>query len=141
VTSKSGTGSIDSFSLMDYSSGPQVIEIPCSKKNVEIVTGTTTLSIPFSKPVVAVMGLPGKHSLKERILTHDESIYVPFDGKSTITITNIQGRTLSSFQTDKHGWFSLRDMVSKGKYLVSVKNRTVKTITAMVDLEINNSVR
>ena len=130
VTSKGGTGSIDSFSLMDYSNGSQVKEIPCSKKNVTIVTGTTTLSIPYAKSVVVTKCLSAQRSASGIIKTRGRSIFVPFDGKSSIVITNIQGRTLKSFETERPGWLSLHSVAPKGGCVVTIKNRTKVLITA-----------
>jgi hypothetical protein len=128
VTSKGGVGSIDSFSLMDYSNDAQVKEIPCSQKNVAIATGATTLSIPFAKPSTIAEGLSGVLPVSEKIEIKGRSIYVPFNGKSSIALTNLQGRALKPFQTDGRGWFSLGKIVSKGKYVLTVKNRTTSAI-------------
>jgi hypothetical protein len=123
VTSKGGTGSIDSFSLMDYSSGSQAKEIPCSKKNVAITTGTLTLSIPYTKPTTAVKTLLTEQRASSTIKARGKSIFVPFNGKSTVIISNMQGRTLKTFQMDQAGWISLRKMAPKGNYVVTIKNR------------------
>jgi hypothetical protein len=45
VDSKGGTGSIASFSLLDYTGGATPVELACSQTNVNIPTGTTTLKI------------------------------------------------------------------------------------------------
>ena len=58
----SGTGSIDSWSVMDYTSG-DLVEIPCAQSNVPIVeNGVTTLSlgasVSFDAPEVLNIDLP-----------------------------------------------------------------------------------
>jgi hypothetical protein len=131
VTSKGGTGSIDSFSLMDYSSGSQPKEIPCSQKKTAIATGTTTLSIPYSKPVVTVKESPAPSIASGRIKMRGRSIFVPFGGPSAIAVADMQGRLIASFQADKAGWRSLPGVVTKGKYLVTVKNRTARETVSM----------
>jgi hypothetical protein len=129
VTSKGGTGSIDSFSLMDYSSDSTAKEIPCTQKNVAITVGTTTLSIPYSKPVVAAEMKAQNQHANGKIKIQGKRIFVPFNEKSTIGITNMQGRMLKSFQTEKSGWYSVQGLTLKGKCVVTIRNRTQETIT------------
>jgi hypothetical protein len=130
VTSKGGTGSIDSFSLMDYSNGSTAKEIPCSKKNVAITSGATiTLSIPYSKPVVALNEILKKPNFVDKIKVKNGSVFVPFNGTSLIAMRDMQGRTLTSFQIESSGWYSLRSNVPSGKYFVTVKNTRTEAIT------------
>jgi hypothetical protein len=129
VTSKGGTGTINSFSLMDYSNGSTAKEIPCSKNNVAITSGaTTTLSIPYSKPIVALYDKTGKLRTVSKMRVVNGSIFVPFNGPSVIAMSDMQGRTLASFKTETSGWYSLHNNVPSGKYLVTIKNTATETI-------------
>jgi hypothetical protein len=129
VTSKGGTGCVDSFSLMDYSNGTAVKEVPCPKKNVAITSGgTTMLSIPYSKPVVALKDMQEKSTVAHKIKVVNGSVFVPFEGTSAIAMRDMQGRTIVSFQAEVPGWYCLRNKVPVGKYIVTVRNTTTETI-------------
>jgi hypothetical protein len=130
VTSKGGTGSIDSFALMDYSNDSVAAEIPCSRKNVAIAAGTTTLSINYTRPAVAaVKGLSLARDANDRIRIRGMSVFMPYKGKNTMVVTDMQGRTLKSFQTDGPGWYSLQGKIPKGTYVVSVQHRANAAVT------------
>jgi hypothetical protein len=45
VDSKGGTGTVQRFSLLDYTGGPTPVEVVCAQQNVNLPTGTTTLKI------------------------------------------------------------------------------------------------
>jgi hypothetical protein len=45
IDSKGGSGTISSFSLLDYTGGATPVELECAQKNVPIPIGTTTLKI------------------------------------------------------------------------------------------------
>jgi hypothetical protein len=126
VTSKGGTGNIGSFSLMDYSSGSQPKEIPCSQKNVAIATGTTTLSIPYFKPsATAVKDPPSLQSAKSSIAIKDRLLFLPSGGTNEIRVTDLQGREVTSFHAQGPGWVPIKAKVPRGEYFITVKNQTL----------------
>lgn len=45
VDSKGGTGTVQRFSLLDYTGGSTPLEVVCAQQNVNLPTGTTTLKI------------------------------------------------------------------------------------------------
>jgi hypothetical protein len=64
VDSKGGTGSIASFSLLDYTGGDTPVELICSQKNVNIPTGTTTLKITKTLKSLMVLTPNGGEKLE-----------------------------------------------------------------------------
>jgi hypothetical protein len=122
INSKGGTGTINSFSLMDYS-GDSVKEIPCPQTNVAIATGKTTLSITYTKPPVAAMTPAVASRIPADIrISADRGIYLPLAGHSTVMVRDLRGRLLHSFEINGSGWHSMPSMVPGGTYIISVKN-------------------
>ncbi len=126
VTSKGGTGSIGGFSLIDYSGGGAPKEIACSQQNVTVPTGTTTLSIPYSKhPVAAKSAVAAARPEPEiKVLAQSGrySLYVPFDGASTVTVKDLRGRVVSSLTANDRGWFDMPDYIPRGMHVASIVN-------------------
>ncbi|HAJ80237.1 MAG TPA: hypothetical protein DCO75_10760 [Fibrobacteres bacterium] len=123
ITSKGGSGSVKSFSLMDYT-GDTVTETACSKTNVTITSGaTTTLSIVYTKPTTAVASSVARKITTENIkVNKDNSLFVPFSGKSSVAIANMQGRQFKSFETIGQGWHTMPVQITAGKYVVTIVN-------------------
>jgi hypothetical protein len=64
VDSKGGTGSVASFSLLDYTGGATPIEIACPQTNVNLPTGTTTLKITKTLQSLMVLTPNGNEKLE-----------------------------------------------------------------------------
>ncbi len=55
IESRGGTGNVSSFSVLDYTGSETPVEIPCSRTNVDLPTGTTTLKITRTmQPIMAL---------------------------------------------------------------------------------------
>jgi hypothetical protein len=65
IDSKSGTGTVASFSLLDYSAGDTPVELVCAQKNVNIPVGTTTLKILKTLKKLIVMTPNGGEKLEQ----------------------------------------------------------------------------
>jgi len=122
ITSKGGSGSVKNFSLMDYT-GDTVTETACSKTNVTITSNaTTTLSIVYTKKTTPIASSARKISGFDIKVNRDNSIFVPFGGKSSVAIANMQGRQLKSFETNGQGWHTMPISITAGKYVVTIVN-------------------
>ncbi len=50
------------------------------------------------------------------------SVYMPFAGSYNVTITDVQGKQIASFNTSNgRGWYAMQGALSSGMHLVSVK--------------------
>ncbi len=126
VTSKGGTGSIGGFSLMDYSGGGAPCEFPSSQKNTTLPIGTTTMSISYKKPATAMHSAftapCPEHEIKVLGRSGKYSMYLPFDGMSTVTVKDLRGRVLSSLVTNDRGWFDVPRHLPTGMHVALIVN-------------------
>jgi hypothetical protein len=102
VTSKGGTGQVNSLSLMDYS-GPTVVPIACAQTNVGI-NGTITMKVPWSGTAVSESGNIGPAHQGNGMLaayepsTHSMRFTFPGHraGSAVLQIRDVSGRMVLS---------------------------------------------
>jgi len=134
ITSKGGTGQVNSLSVMDYT-GATVKEIPCSQTNVAI-NGTITMKVPLS------LAVPVEHMEREMQMLHQgnglfakfnsglHSVLFTFAGENVrsavLQIRDINGRTVltKACSGGSSATWDLKDFagrkVGPGAYVASV---------------------
>jgi hypothetical protein len=70
IDSKGGTGKVSSFSVLDYTGGETPVEVPCSRIDVDIPTGTTTLKVTRTlQPIMTLTPNGGETLERGRTVT------------------------------------------------------------------------
>ena len=129
-----GTGTISSLSLMVYDSTGRTLlkEIKCNQTNIPLGTTMTIVLkdiVGVNAPQVARVNPKG---ITIRQLAGGYSIYVPFSGKSQVSLIDLNGREISSFSTTSSNWYTIPTIVRSAVHFVKVRNGN-KSFVKMVN--------
>jgi hypothetical protein len=119
-----GTGTISALSLMVYDETGKTLvkEIKCAQTNVTIGTTMSIVvesTVAVADPLLAVQ--PDNISVRQ--LTNGRySIYIPFKGKSDISIKDLRGRDVASFNSRGNNWYNMPVAFQSGVNIVTVNN-------------------
>lgn len=123
IKSNGGSGTVNSFSVMDYTNPLSVRETKCAGTNVAVSSGTTTLTIIYNKPGVyssAPAASPVKPAIAMKKDAAGYEVFLPYAGKSIVTVTDLKGRTLRVLEMDGSGWHPLTTNIRAGLSIVTI---------------------
>jgi hypothetical protein len=124
VDAKSGSGTVDSLSLMDYTSGT-VKQTKSSQVSVPIATGktyvwvTTTVRAGVLPRILrSVDGM----TLQTRFMNGREELLFQFDGRQAITLLDLKGRQHDAVVSVVKGhWVQFPNAVPAGVYFLKTR--------------------
>jgi hypothetical protein len=131
VDAKSAMGTVNSLSLMDYTSG-NLAETPAAQVNVALPAGRTLIRIPTTIKAGIRSNISSLSSINNvlqiRRTNRVFEIYAPFKGMQRIDIFSMNGTLISQGDLAQPGWHSLPAIGRRGICIVKVRSASGKTI-------------
>jgi hypothetical protein len=142
IDSKEGTGTVDSLSLMDYTSGT-LKQTKSAQVSTAIRAGTTAspattcVGVDYRSTVNGVKSNPlpsMQNGFGSRFKNEILQIAVPLKGDWRVTLYTVQGKRYHErFAAAEGGWISFPGYLPKGAYIVSAKQSDGRGWTGMVN--------
>jgi hypothetical protein len=136
IDSKGGSGTVQKFSLLDYTGGPTPVEVMCPQQNVAIATGTTTLKIVKTLAQIMVL-TPNGGELWERDRTYPISWFDRLT--ENVKIELVKGGAVaatisaSAPSTGTYQWTIPADMAIGADYKLRISSVNNASVTDMSD--------
>ena len=123
IDSKGGTGTVNSLSLLDYSSGAIPVETKSTQTNVNIVA-KTYVSVAYSASLVQSAKKPaGSPQVAVRRIRGIVQVQLPMKDGVRVSLFDITGRSLPvAISAASGGWTDIPRDVRPGMYVVDVRS-------------------
>ncbi len=116
-----GSGTVSALSLMIYDkTGTNLVEeIECDQTNVSI-PGTLTIVLAGTE-IQSSLFTAAKRPIKIRDIGNAYTMYVPFNTRCEIAISNVKGQELFQLNTNREDWYTVAKSFAPGVNIVHVK--------------------